>query len=117
VAQATGRVYITVDGDLLRSMPGASLQTGGVDRQAKILDSGDAHHIVVPVVSEVVASVVHLPDTDVVAMREWSNVTLKFVTDTGDGYVINNAWVATVGPLTNGEISVTFNGPRANRLS
>ena len=44
MAQATGRVEIKLNGELLRSKEGASIQTGGVTRESVTTDQGDVFY-------------------------------------------------------------------------
>jgi hypothetical protein len=116
MAQATGRVTIKLDGDILRSSTGASLQVGGIMRTAKSLDSGQVHYTEEIVPSQISATIVHLPDQDVIGLRALRDFTASFETDTGAGWAIANAFVTDVGEIANGEFSITIQGPPANRV-
>jgi len=113
--QATGRVTIKIDGDIIRSRAGASLQTGGIIRTPITTDQGKVYYTEDTQPSEVTATVVHTQDTDVVGLRSKRDVTVSFETDTGAGWAIANAFVTEVGEVSAGEFSVTLAGPPANR--
>lgn len=115
--QATGRVSITLDGDLIRSRTGASLQTGGVVREALTTDQGTIFYREDITPAQVTATVVHLGDTDVQGLRSLRDFTCKFETDTGVAWSISNAFVADVGELSNGEFQLTIQGNPANRTA
>ena len=116
MAQATSRVRIYVNGELLRSMPGAAVQLGGIDRNPVTLDSGHSDYAETPLPSSVTVNLSHVAGYDLIRIRQWRDVTLVYTTDTGDGWAIEGAWVATMGELSNGEVPVTFNGPPAQRI-
>jgi len=113
--QATGRVTIKFDGDVIRSRAGASLNTGGVVRAPLTTDQGDVLYTEDTQPSSITATIVHTQDTDVVGLRSLRDFTASFETDTGAGWVIANAFVSEVGDISAGEFSVTINGPPANR--
>lgn len=111
--QATGRVKITINGEQLRSRSGASLQTGGVIRTSLTTDQAQVYFTEDTQPSMVTATIVHTADTDVVGLRSQRDVTVAFETDTGAAWVIANAFVTDVGEISNGEFTVTLEGPPA----
>lgn len=113
--QATGRVTIKIDGDVLRSKEGASINTGGIVRTPLQTDSGDVFYTEATQPSEIIATLVHTADDDVVGLRSKRDVTVSFETDTGAGWSVANAFVTEVGEISAGEYSVTLAGPPANR--
>lgn len=115
MAQATGRVTIKLDGDVIRSRSGASLQTGGVVREPLTTDQGSIFYREDITPAAVVATVVHIAETDIQALRALRDFTCTFETDTGVSWSISNAFVTEVGALANGEFELTINGNAANR--
>lgn len=115
MAQATGRVTIKLNGDVLRSRNGASIQTGGIIREPLTTDQGAIFYREDITPAVIVATIVHLADTDIQALRSFRDFTLAFETDTGDGWSISNAFVTEVGELSAGEFQLTINGNIANR--
>ena len=113
--QATGRVTIKINGDVLRSRNGASLQTGGIVRTAITTDQGKVYFTEDTQASEVSATLVHTQADDVVGLRSLRDVTVSFETDTGAGWAIANAFVTEVSEIATGEYTVTLAGPPANR--
>jgi len=113
--QATGRVTIKVDGEVLRSREGASLQTGGIVRTPLTTDQGKVYYTETTQPSEITATLIHTADTDVVGFRSKRDVTVSFETDTGAGWAVANAFVTEVGEISGGEFTVSLAGPPANR--
>ena len=113
--QATGRVTIKVNGDVLRSKNGASLQTGGIIRTAITTDQGKVYYTEDTQPSEITATLVDTQADDVVGLRSHRDVTVSFETDTGAGWAVANAFVTEVGEIATGEYTVTLAGPPANR--
>jgi len=115
MAQATGRVTIKLNGDVIRSRAGASIQTGGIIREALTTDQGTIFYREDITPAVVTATVVHLADTDIQSLRALRDFTCAFETDTGDGWSISNAFVTEVGELSAGEFQLVINGNAANR--
>ena len=109
--QVTGRVYIKVDGALLRSKDGAKLMFGGVEREAVVgnMVHGYTEKVSAPTVE---CTISHMGDTSLKSLAALTNSTLTFETDTGKSYVVRNAWLNTPPELTggSGEVSLKFTG-------
>jgi hypothetical protein len=110
--KATGRVKVKIDGELLRSKPGASIQIGGVKRTPVPLDVGFDHKEE-PVPAEVKCTLSHVGATDLRAIRAFENGTVTYETDNGPVYTVPNAYCADMGELKDGEVEVTFGGDPA----
>lgn len=114
MAQATGRVKVAVNGSSFRSAPGASIQIGGVQRDADATDQGQVYFREKIVPSMVKCTLVHFSDTDMVALRDLKSTTVTYeCIDTGRVFTVANAFVMTVGDLANGQVEVTFGGDPA----
>ena len=82
MAQVTGIAKVYVDGTLTRSKEGAKLITGGKERTAVVGHSLYGYtEKVAP--AEVECTIAHMSDTDIIAMNDWVDATIKFETDTG----------------------------------
>lgn len=106
--QITGRAFITVNGQRLRSKEGAKLNIGGVERSTITGDSGVhgfAEKIMAPTLE---CSVSHAGDTSLTEMAGWKDVSIAFETDTGKVYQLRNAWLETPPELTAGEGEVAL---------
>lgn len=116
MARYLGRATITVDGIVLESKPGASIDIGGDKRTPVTLDSGKVGFSAEPMPSQVDCEIVMDKDTRLAAMRDWDDVTIGFACDTGQRYVIANAFSINPPKATakdGGAIALTFNGPPA----
>jgi Phage tail tube protein len=106
----TGRVFITVNGQRLRSREGASLETGGIARTAAVSDAGvdgftDA--ISVPTVD---FELNHSANTRLEDIHSVVNGVLTFETDTGRIYTLNGATSTTPPKLVKGVVTCQFQG-------
>jgi len=116
MAKFLGRATITVDGIELQSKPGASIDIGGPKRSPITLDSGAVGFSEEPMPSQVDCEIVMDKDTRLAAMRDWDDVTISFACDTGQRYIIANAFSLNPPKATakdGGAIPLTFNGPPA----
>lgn len=98
-----GIAKIKVDGDLVESLPGASIDIGGIEREA-VLGSFSIHghtEKIKPAMVECEISVG--PDTDLLAIGNWVDVTVLFEADTGQTYVVSNAFNTVTPKATEGE--------------
>ncbi|HXG47686.1 MAG TPA: phage tail tube protein [Methylomirabilota bacterium] len=100
--QITGRVYVKVDGDLLRSKQGAKLMYGGVRREAVIGNQVDGftEEAVAP---EVECTISHAADTSLAKLAAIKDATLTFETDTGKTFVLRGAFLTDPPELTGGQ--------------
>lgn len=114
MSQITGIVYVHVNGKLQRSKEGASLKLGG---SARTWHSGHKVYGYTEKInpSEVDFTICHVADDDIVALNETVDATLRFETDTGKVFLINNAGNDGEGTLTGGEgdFTVKFFGDPA----
>jgi hypothetical protein len=107
MAKVTGRIFISINGQRLRSKEGASLETGGVEREAAISDAGVDGYMEKITAPKVDCKINH---TDVTSMAEIQAFTgtLTFETDTGRIYTLREAWNAKPPKLEKGEITLEF---------
>lgn len=108
MAQIAGKVYISINGQRLRSKEGASLDIGGAARAPVISDSGVdgfTETVTVPKVSCKISL------TDDIKLKELQAFrgTLVFETDTGRVYTLQDAWCVNPPTLEKGEVSLEFN--------
>lgn len=107
MAQVTGICFITIDGKLMRSKPGASLKLGGKERTAQMGHKVYGYSEAV-VASEVELTLAHMADTDLIELRDKVNATCQFETDTGVTFLLTNCFVSEPPQLTAGEGDVTL---------
>lgn len=106
--QIAGKVFLTLNGQRLRSKEGASLETGGIERDAAISDSG-VDGFMEKIVAPKVDCKVHLTyDIRLADLQGFKEGTLVFETDTGRTFTLINAWCAKPPKLEKGEVSLEF---------
>lgn len=113
---ATSKVTIKVDGEIIKSTPGTSINLGLPVRDAVVSDQGTVDYRDTPTNSEVSVTMIHDAATDLIALGAKVGIQLNIETDTNVFWTISNAFVASVGALSNGEVEVTFIGPPAVRI-
>lgn len=108
--KSTGRVKVKMNGDVLRSKPGASIQIGGVKRTPVPNDQGTVDYKEETVPAQVKCTLVHVGKTDLPALLKFDDGTVQYETDTGLTYTVPNAFVEELGELKDGEVEITFGG-------
>jgi hypothetical protein len=108
--QVTGRVFITVNGVRQQSKEGAKLNMGGVARDDVVGDSGVHGYSEKTVAPSIECTISHKANTDMVAIANWANETATFQTDTGQTFLLRNAWLSKPPELSKGEISLHLSG-------
>jgi hypothetical protein len=104
--QCTGKAIIRVNGKELRAFDDASLDVGGVKREAvkgsgKIF--GYKEETAEPVLE---CKIAHRADTDLVELGTIVDATVIFESDTGDTYILRDAFVTETPKLSAGDGSV-----------
>lgn len=112
MAQATGIVKIFTNGELQRVVEGASINLGGYKRTAV------KGHAVYGFREEFMESVTkfkiaHMSDTDLIAMKDLTDATLRFECDSGITYLVTNAFTAECLELSDGNVDVEMHGDPA----
>lgn len=103
MAQVTGRVFIKVNGKLLRSKEGAKLvNIGGLERPPVVGNEvyGYTEKVVAPSVE---CTLVDTADLSLKEIHAIVSATVIFETDTGKTYSIRDAWCESALSLTGGE--------------
>jgi hypothetical protein len=109
--QVTGRVKVKMDGELLRSEPGASVTSwGGPKRTPMANDQGSTDFKVENKPGQIKATIHHVASTDIPAIRAFQGGTVIFETDTNHVYTMDGAFTEDVGELKDGKVEVTFGG-------
>ncbi len=108
--QYTGRIFININGERMRSKDGASLDIGGVSRQAAMSDSGVDGHIESTAAPKVEFSLNHSAEISLTAIHSMTDATLTYVTDTGVVFTIRGAFSAAPPKLAKGEVQCSFEG-------
>lgn len=108
MTQIAGRVFITINTQRLRSKEGASLEPGGIEREAVVSDSGVDGFTEKFVAPKVDCKVSLTADIKLAALQAFKNGTLIFETDTGRVYTLSGAWCAKPPKLEKGEVTLEF---------
>lgn len=106
--QVTGRVFIAINGQRIRSKDGASLDTGGLKRNAQTSDAGVdgfSEEVAVPRVECKINDTAQISLED---LRNFKEGTLVFETDTGKPYTLTGAWIAEPPKLAKGEWELKY---------
>jgi hypothetical protein len=100
-------VFIALNGQRIRSKEGASLDTGGLKRDAQTSDAGVdgfSESVTAPTVD---CRINHTAATSLTELHAFKG-TLTFETDTGRAYTLTNAWSSTPPKLEKGEVTLQF---------
>lgn len=99
MAQITGKAIIRVNGTELRSLDEATLNPGGATRPA-VKGGGKVYGYKEETVEpKLEFEVAHTKDTSLIDLGKITGATVIFETDTGDSYVLREAWTAEVPSL------------------
>jgi hypothetical protein len=110
MALLTGRAFIFAGGVRLASKEGAKLDIGAMERTGEIGDAGVLGYKEKPTVPYVECTVAHDAGTQLQTFADMVDVGVFFDTDTGRSYVLRNAWRAGKIEMTNGDVSLRFEG-------
>lgn len=110
----TGIARIKVDGALIESMPGAEIDLGGVEREART-----GHRVygftekIMP--GSLTCTIVHKASTPLEALRTLTEGLILFETDTGITWKMSNAFCSKTVKVKDesGEVTLEFQGDAA----
>lgn len=118
--QRLGKAYIKVDGELLETMPGAKIDIGG-DKRDPIVGSHTVHGFAEAIQPARVECEISVgASTSLAKLRAITNATVTFECDTGQVYIVRNAWVAETLSVTEGEggkVPIVLMGPPAEEMA
>lgn len=106
--QVAGKIFVTINGQRLRSKEGASLETGGIEREGVVSDSGVDGFMEKVVAPKVDCKVSLTNDIKLADLQAFKDGTLIFETDTGRVYTLTGAWNAKPPKLERGEVTLEF---------
>jgi len=118
MAQITGKAIIRVNGTELRSLDEATLNPGGVNREA-VKGGGKVYGYKEETVEpKLEFEVAHTRDTSIIDLGKITDATVIFETDTGDRYVLREAWTAEPPALktTGGSVSMVMSAISCERM-
>lgn len=118
--QRLGKAFIKVNGQLLESMPGATLDIGGVSRAA-VVGANTVHGFFETPKPAVVSCQISVSkDTKLEDMNTWADVSVTFECDTGQVWVVRQAFLTEPPVMTagdGGQVPLVFNGPPAEKVN
>ena len=107
MTQVTGRVFISLGGQRLRSKEGASLDIGGIERAPAESDAGVDGFTERMTAPKVDCKINHTAQTKLKDLQDFTG-NMAFETDTGRVYTLVNAWCAKPPRLEKGEVTLEF---------
>lgn len=118
MSQITGKATVKVDGEELLTDVDATLNVGGVSREAVMGPRGVQGHRETPEAPTLTTTVRHTEGTDLLALGRITGATVLFETDTGDGYMLRRAFVTDTVELSsgNGGVRLNWSGYGVERL-
>ncbi len=117
MGQVTGRAFIKVNGTDMRSKEGATLNPGGVSREAAMSDRGVDGYSESPVAPTIQCSINHTADISLTDLGQITDASIVFETDTGKTYLLRNAWIDGPAELNGSEVSLNFTGMTCEEVS
>lgn len=118
MSQFFGRATVTINGQTFNSKPGASFDPGGVTRSTETTDQRSGYtEALRPAVVKLeipLESGISVP-----SMNDMDNVTVQFSADTGQTYVLSNAWRVEALEVTGGSggMSLEFHADKSVEVS
>lgn len=119
MSQLLGKALIKADGELLETLPGAKLDMGGVTRTPHAHDTGNVHFAEQTKEAMVECEVSVTPGLSLDKFRKMTDVTIQFLADTGQSYIVRNAFCVDPPVVTAGEggkVPLKFAGPAAEEV-
>lgn len=113
-----GRAQIKVNGKLLDTHPGASLDIGGEARET-VAGANAIHGFKSSIMpSKLECEISVKAETSLAEIGRWDDVTVTFEADTGQTWVIAHGWNTTPPTTTDndGKAKVTIEGPPAEEM-
>lgn len=107
MAAVTGRVFISLNGERIRSKEGAKLEAGGLEREAAMSDAGVDGHTSKYIAPRVTCKINHTANTRLKDIHAF-NGTLTFETDTGRVFTLIEAFSQKPPTLEKGEVDLEF---------
>jgi len=112
MTQITGRVTLQFNGKSIRSLNGAKIMFGGIQRTPVTDDQGFTHYSEKSVPGGAEAVIPHGSDTNIAELQALVNVTMTVDTDTGKQYMGRGQFI--VDPL---ELTASENGDLPIKLA
>lgn len=113
MSQVLGRATIKYDGKVLLTEKGAKLNTGGVSRTGQAGDAGVYGYSEETKIPSLECVINVRKETSLLDLNKITDATVTFEADTGQTWIIKDAWVVDPTEVTSGEggkVPVKFEG-------
>ena len=120
MAQLLGRAFIRANGNLLRSETGARIDLGGTVRSAVVGDVAVHGYAEQLKPAQVQCELALARGDELAGIRDLVDATVTFEADTGQVYIVREAFVTETLTITagaGGKIAVTFEGQPAEEMA
>ena len=116
--QVTGRAKIRVDGTLLETMPGATLDIGGIRRKTVVGAIKVIGYQEEPAPAVLDCRIAHQKKVSVTALGALNDTTITFETDTGKLYMLRHAFSTDTPKVDSGsgEVTLKFEAPACDEV-
>ncbi|CAH6138293.1 phage tail tube protein [Citrobacter koseri] len=114
--QRQGVAFIRVNGRELESLEGASFTPSGTTRE-EVTGSRVYGWKGKPRAAKVECKIPGGGDIGLDEVIEWTDITVEFEADTGETWMLANAWQADEPKNDGGEISITFMAKQSKRIA
>lgn len=105
--QTTGRATIRIDGKIIESENGATLNPGGVNRDPKA-HGGSVYYSEEDVAPTLECTVIHTKDTDIIFLSDITGATVMFEADTGQQFMLRQAFTTEPVAVDSGNGTATL---------
>lgn len=115
MAKYLGRVAVRFNGLVLDSKPGASIDLGGTQRDS-VVNEHTMGYTESPKPGSVECELALKAGDSVDQFRNVTNATLVFETDTGQRYIVRNAYVSDTLSISASGVKLKFMGDAAQEM-
>ena len=120
MSQRLGKAFIKWDGKLLESMPDAKLSLGGVERMP-VIGANAVHGFSEKIKESTLECTISVSaETRLAELAAIQDATVTFEADTGQTYIMRNAFLTEPPTVTAGEggkVELKFAAPRAEEMA
>ncbi len=101
--QKMGRAFIKMDGSMLETLPGATLKIGGFARNTVVGSNAVLGYSESPEAAELECQISLGAGIALEDFRQAKAVTITFEADTGQTYIMSEAWLTESPSITQGD--------------
>lgn len=118
MAKVTSRITIKRDGEVLLNKAGFSFRAGGIQRESVVGDNGVHGFVETIMPARLAGNLTHTEQQSLEQYGSISDATIMVETNSGQAYVMRNAWQTDAPELStgSGEVGVAYESQPAERL-